>query len=545
MTDAVSRRALLRGLAAAPAAALLPSALGEDLALAQAPGGVLRVAMTVAAIPNSNGCPDQGGEGQRFMGITLYDQLVAWDLSHSDRPSTLIPGLATSWKVDPANPKRWHFTIREGVKFHDGHILVPEDIVFSFDRAFKRDAPWFDQRAFSQILPQVPGVVDWGSDGDHQVWVETKAIDGTLPYALTWLGIVHRGAWEAAGKDWAAYMTRPVGTGPWKMQAYVQREHAEMVRNADYWNKDRVPKCERLVLVPAPDANGRVAALRAGQVDFIEAPAPDAVPSLEAAGFKIVTNVYPHNWMWFLAQIPGSPWTDLRVRQAANLGIDRAGLKALLGGLMLEGQGVVTKTDPWYGKPTFELRYDPDAARTLMAAAGYGPKNPLRTKVAISNSGSGQMQPMAMNEFIQQNLQEIGIVVELEVFEWQALIEAWKAGAGAPVSRGCMALNISQGSFDPFRAFARILQSDLAAPNGVNWSKVARPELDKLFAAAQLATDIAEQNKILADIHGKVVDDALFLFAAHDLNPRAISPKVKGFVQAQSWFQDLTPIQMV
>ncbi|WP_158747719.1 ABC transporter substrate-binding protein [Acidisphaera sp. L21] len=544
MTNTVSRRTLLQGLAAAPAVAVLPSALGMDLALADAPGGTLRVAMTVAAVPNSNGCPDQGGEGQRFMGITLYDQLVAWDLSHSDRAATLIPCLATSWKVDAANPKRWHFTIREGVKFHDGHTMVADDIVFSLDRAFKRDAAWFDQRAFSQILPQVPNVADWGSDGDHQIWIETKTIDGTLPYALTWLGIVHRGAWEAAGKDWAAYMQRPVGTGPWKMQVFVQRERAEMVRNAEYWNKDRIPKCERLVLLPAPDANARVAALRAGQVDFIEAPAPDAVPSLTAAGFKIVTNIYPHNWMWFLSQTPGSPWTDIRVRKAANLGIDRAGLKALLGGLMLEGEGVVTKGDPWYGKPTFELKYDPDAARALLAQAGFGPKNPLRTRVAISNSGSGQMQPLAMNEFIQQNLQDIGITVDLEVFEWQALIEAWKAGAGAPASRGCMALNISQGSFDPFRAFARILQSDLAAPNGVNWSKVAQPELDKLFAAAQLATDPAEQNKILADIHGKVVDDALFLFAAHDLNPRAISPKVKGFVQAQSWFQDLTPIQV-
>src|SRR5207247_3640120 len=129
-------------------------------------------------------------------------------------------------------------------------------------------------------------------------------------------------------------------------------------------------------------------------------------------------------------------------------------------------------------------------------------------------------------------------------FEWQALIEAWKAGAGSPTCRGCMALNISQGPFDPFRAFARILQTNMASPAGVNWSKFSDPALDKIFAQIQTETSAAKQDALLAKVHGQVVDRALFLFAAHDLNPRALSPKVKGFVQAQSWFQDLTPISI-
>src|SRR3954454_16112970 len=128
----ISRRALLSGAALAT--------LPWDLAKAQAPAGTLRVGMTLAAIPLSNGCPDQGGEGQRFMGITLYNFLVEWDLSRSDQPTPLKPGLATRWQADPANPKRWWFEIRQGVRFHDGKILTAEDVAFSFDRAFRRDA---------------------------------------------------------------------------------------------------------------------------------------------------------------------------------------------------------------------------------------------------------------------------------------------------------------------------------------------------------------------------------------------------------------------
>ena len=66
-----------------------------------------------------------------------------------------------------------------------------------------------------------------------------------------------------------------------------------------------------------------------------------------------------------------------------------------------------------------------------MAEAGYGPGKPLKTKILISPSGSGQMQPLPMNEFVQQNLAEIGIKVEFEVVEWNTLINIWRAGAKA------------------------------------------------------------------------------------------------------------------
>lgn len=76
--------------------------------------GTLRVAMTAADIPLTTGQADQGGEGQRFMANTVYDQLVMWDLSSADKPSNLVPGLALSWSVDPDYRARWRFNIRPG-----------------------------------------------------------------------------------------------------------------------------------------------------------------------------------------------------------------------------------------------------------------------------------------------------------------------------------------------------------------------------------------------------------------------------------------------
>jgi ABC-type transport system substrate-binding protein len=537
---AIRRRTLLGGIAAA-------AALPWDLARAQGAAGpatTLRVGMTASAVPLSNGVPDQGAEGHRFMGITLYDQLAMWDLSKYDAPSVLRPGLATAWKVDPANPRRWIITLREGVKFHDGKPLTAEDVVFSYNRAFKNDAPEFDPRASAQARIRMPTIAAWRAEGPSTFILETRTVDSLVPYGLTWVGITHQGAWEAAGRDWDKYMQKPVGTGPFRLEQFSIRERAVLARNGDYWDATRVPKVGRVVLLPLPEANTRVAALRSGQVDFIEAPPPDAIPSLKQAGFDVVSNQYPHNWTWHFSMVEGSPWRDLRIRRAANLAVDRKGMRDMLGGMMAEGAGLVPKGHPWYGSPKDPIRTDLDAARRLMAEAGHGPRNPLKTKVAISPSGSGQMQPLPMNEAVQQNLKDIGIEVDFEVVEWNALLGLWREGAKAPSNRGVTAINISYAALDPYTAMIRFLKTDLVPPVANNWGYFSDPEYDAQMMRVYETLEPAAQDKLLQELHARIVDDRLFLFIAHDLNPRAMSRKVKGFVQAQSWFQDLTPISM-
>ena len=541
MTFTIGRRGLLGGAAGALAAGALP----YDLALAQgAPTTTLRVGMTASAVPLANGVPDQGGEGHRFMGITLFDQLVQWDLSKSSEPAVQRPGLATAWTIDPANPRRWIITLRQGVKFHDGKVMDANDVVFSYNRAFKNDSPEFDPRASAQARIRMPTIASWRAEGPNTFILETTRPDSLVPFGLTWVGITHQGAWEAAGKDWDRFMNRAVGTGPWKMESFSIRERCVMTRNADYWDATRIPKVGRLVLLPLPEPNTRVAALRSGQVDFIEAPPPDAIPALRQAGFQIVSNQYPHNWTWHFSMVEGSPWRDKRLRQAANFAIDRAGMKGMLGDMMLEGAGLVPKGHPWYGNPSDPVRTDVAAARRLMQEAGFGPRNPLRTKVGISPSGSGQMQPLPMNEAVQQNLKDIGIEVSFEVIEWNALLGIWREGAKAPSNRGISAINISYGAFDPFTFAVRFLKTEMVPPASNNWGYFSDPDYDKLMDAIYNEFDPAKQEKLLQQLHEKLVNDRLFLFVAHDMNPRAMSRNVQGFVQAQSWFQDLTPISI-
>jgi len=534
-----TRRALLT---APLAAAALPWDITQ--AQAQSPATTLRVGMTAAAVPLSNGVPDQGAEGHRFMGITLYDQLAMWDLTKFDTPVDIRPGLATAWRVDPNNDKRWIITIRQGVQFHDGKTLTAEDVVFSYDRALKNDAPHYDPRAAAQARIRMPTITAWSAEGPNTFIIETRIPDSLVPFGMTWIGITHKGAWEAAGQNWDNYMLRPIGTGAYKCEVFSVRERAVLARHAEYWDQTRIPRHERLILLPLPEANTRVAALRANQVDFIEAPPPDAIPALRAAGMQIVSNQYPHNWTWHFSMVEGSPWRDIRVRKAANLAIDRAGMKTMLGDMMVPGAGLLPPGHPWYGTPADPIRTDIAAARRLMTEAGFGPRNPIRTKVGISPSGSGQMQPLPMNEAVQQNLKDIGIEITFEVVEWNALLGLWREGARAPSNRGITAINISYAAVEPFTGLLRFLKTDLAPPVANNWGYFSDPWYDEIITRIYATFEPAAQTRLLGQLHSKVVDDALFLFVAHDLNPRAMSRRVQGFVQAQSWFQDLNPIRL-
>jgi peptide/nickel transport system substrate-binding protein len=534
-------RKIARGFAVGAVAVLGLAATG--MAPRANAEGTLRVAMTASDIPLPNGQTDQGAEGMRFMGYTVFEALIAYDLSSAEKPVTLVPGLATEWAVDPKDQTKWVFKLRQGVTFHDGSPFNAEAVVWNFDKILNESAPQYDKRQAAQGRGRIPTIASYKAIDDYTVEFTTKAPDALIPFQVAWIVMSSPAQWKATG-NWDEFVKKPSGTGPFSVASYVPRERAELVPNKSYWNEGRIPKLDKLVLLPVPDPSARVAALRAGQVDWIEAPPPDALDSLKSAGFAITSNVYPHVWPWHFSMLEDSPWKDVRIRKAANLAIDREGMKVLLGGMMRPAEGMVPSTSTWFGKPSFKVTYDLAAAKKLMAEAGYSKDKPLTVKAIISPAGSGQMQPMLMNEFIQQNLAEIGIKVEFDVRDWNALLANWRAGAKDATTNGAMSTNSSYFSQDPFTALMRHIDSRLVAPKGTNWGYYSNPEADALIDKIRGTFDTAEQLKAIQALHEIYVNDALFLFVAHDVGPRAMSPKVKGFVQAQNWFQDLTPVSV-
>ncbi|MBA1275365.1 ABC transporter substrate-binding protein [Stutzerimonas azotifigens] len=537
----------------------LATALAAATALPAQAQTTLRIGMTAADIPLTHGQPDQGYEGNRFTGIPIYDSLVQWDLSQGEKPAALVPGLATEWQVNPDDHTKWTFSLREGVTFHDGTPFNADAVVWNIGKVLDKEAPHYDPSQIGNTVSRMPTLRSATKIDDHTVELTTSEPDAFLPYNLTNLFMVSPSAWQkdfdavpasvtdpaARSKQaWTAFAAHAVGSGPFKLERLVPRQQLRLAKNPDYWNPARVPKIDNVVLLPLPEANARTAALLSGQVDWIEAPAPDAVEQIKSRGFVIYSNAQPHLWPWQFSFLPGSPWLDKKVRHAANLCLNRSELKAFLGGYMEEATGTYEEGSPWRGNPSFQIKYDPDAARKLMTEAGFSQSKPVKVRVQTSASGSGQMQPLPMNEYIQQSLRECYFDVALDVTEWNTLFTNWRLGAKDPAAQGANAINVSAAVMDPYFGMVRFASSKAFPPVSNNWGFFSDPKLDALIEKARNAFDPDEMDAAAAELHATLVDETPFLWVAHDVGPRAISPKVKGVVQPQSWFIDLATMSM-
>ena len=464
-------------------------------------GGTLKIAMTASDVPTTTGMPNNGYEGMRFLGYPVFESLVLWDLSSADTLADIRPGLAESWSQSETDAKVWTFKLRQGVTFHDGSAFNADAVIWNLERYYNDKSEQFEPQGSAIVRARNPNLVSWKKIDDFTLEMTTDRELSYFPYLLVFVLNSSPAQWEAQGKDWAKFASAPAGTGPFKISAVEPRVSVSFEKNAAYWDANRVPKLDGMVLYSMPEATTRLAALRSGQVDWIEVPPPDAVPSLKGAGFNLVTNSYPHVWPWvFNLKKEDSPFRDVKVRQAANYCVNRDDMVSLLNGLAEPAVGFLNAKDPRFGSPKNAYSYAPDKAKALLKEAGYGPDKPVKAKVMISTSGSGQMLPLPMNEYLQQSLAECGFEIDFEVVEWGTMLVAFRNDPTSAQALGVDAMNIS-----------------LVASN---------------------TTKMTRLNEI-------VVDEAPWLWIVHDSNPRAMSAKVKGFVSAQSWFQDFTTIDMV
>jgi peptide/nickel transport system substrate-binding protein len=120
------------------ALALAAGLLGASAAAAET---TLRIAMTAADVPTTTGMPNNGFEGMRFLGYPIFEGLVLWDLSATDKLATLRPGLAETWEQDAKDSKTWIFHLRHGVKFHDGTDFNADAVIWNLDRFFDSKSP--------------------------------------------------------------------------------------------------------------------------------------------------------------------------------------------------------------------------------------------------------------------------------------------------------------------------------------------------------------------------------------------------------------------
>src|SRR5215204_1604587 len=189
--------------AALLAAPLFAAALSAAPASVQAQGE-LRLGMTAADIPTSKGAPDQGGEGVRWMGFTVYDSLVYWNLTQEDTIPVVVPALAERFAPNPEDEKEWIFELRRGVKFHDGSEFNADAVIWNLEKVFNDKSPQFDVQARVQLMPRLMGVKNWRKIDDYTVAIGNDKPDAYIPDQVVYLHMSSPAQWKKLG-GWEAF----------------------------------------------------------------------------------------------------------------------------------------------------------------------------------------------------------------------------------------------------------------------------------------------------------------------------------------------------
>ena len=388
------------------AGALGLAAGAPRLAQAAAPQGQLTWALHVSVPATWLDPADTLGLISPFMILyALHDAVV------KPMPDKLYsPSLAESWSVSEDH-LTYEFALRRGAKFHNGEPVTAEDVKFSFER-YRGAANALMKAQIAAIEVPDPQRVRFRM---NKPWPDFLTFYATASGA-GW--IVPKKYVEQVGD--AGFKNRPIGAGPYKLVSFDPGVELVLEAFEGYWRK--TPAVKRIVMKVIPDDSTRLAALKRGEVDIAYSVRGELAQELQQSpGLTLKSVVAAPSWIYFPDQWdPQSPWHDLRVRQAANLAIDRDGMsEALFLGGCKTTNSIIPYTFEYYWQPPAAV-YDPEKARKLLAEAGYAngfDSGPLYVDTSYSN----------VAEVVVNNFQQIGIHASLQPVERAGFLAAYSA----------------------------------------------------------------------------------------------------------------------
>lgn len=458
----------------------------------------------------------------------IYDGLVEFKLGSID----LEPSLAESWEIS-TDALQYTFKLRQGITFHDGEPFNAKAVEFAMRRAFDKEFEFYNKAntvGFFLVGLQEVEVID-----DYTIKMTLAAPNAAF---LEFLGygagrIVSPKAVREHGNEYL--VEHPVGTGPFRFVEWQKGQKVVLERNPDYW-KPGEPKAEQLIFVPIPEPTARVTALLTNQVNMIVVVPPDAIEEIKGNP-DFVYEQGPGNHYWFtVLNTKEGPFANKLVRQAVNYAVDKQGLAdSILKGSAKPATQAMPAANWSYNQELQGYPYDPAKAKALLAEAGY--PNGFKAKMIIPVSGSGMMIPVQMNEYIQGNLRDVGIEIEMQSYEWVSYLGVWSQGLTADIVMN----NQSIMSSEPY-VLNFLLHGGFQPPNGWNTGFYDNPEVNALLDQALSVPDRAERAKIYAEAEKLIVEDAPWIFVVNDLQPMAYNKNVKGYVTNPAYVINFNPI---
>jgi peptide/nickel transport system substrate-binding protein len=477
----------------------------------------------------------------------VYESLV--DVDAQGKP---VPGLALSWK--PVSDLAWEFTLRRGVTFHNGEAFNADTVLFNLDRMFRKNLDRWgvkDVTASTSFEKVYPTVTRWEKTGEYTVRIHSSE---PLPNLWDVIGREPLVPREYAIKNGVeALNERPVGTGPWKMVGWKRSDAMRFERYESYWGSP--PLFKKLRFQVIPEAGGRLAALRAGQVGLV-----DAVPPLDAGvlghegGIKVTSSAQKLYCRIYLNARPKDKFDsggkdglfiDPRVRLAFNFAVNKEGIvqKIFHGYAQANASPVATVS---YGYAAQEAyAYDPRRARALLAEAGWkdagadgvlkkdGETLTLQLLFPAKHYGQGFDETTPA---VAEMLKAVGVQVVIRPVDYGTLIQT--------VTKGTLPYN---GGFTACRTSNNLDADDYlrdwTAITLINWAPYPG-ELADLYRATRREVDPQKRLKLMADLQRRVRDWAPVVSLYQEEKIFAASARVLRFAPLTDLHMDFRGVAL-
>jgi peptide/nickel transport system substrate-binding protein len=316
-------------------------------------------------------------------------------------------------KFENTDPLTWKFTLKTGVKFHNGAPFNAEAVKFTIETIL-------DPNFNSNLKTWLRDVDKVTTEGDSVVYIKTKTPTRGLVSSLVQVPIVEPGAVKSLGD---AFNTKPVGTGPYQVSKYTPNNEVLLERFKDYWGKPGVSDRVRFRIMPENAV--RLAALQRGEVQIAETISPDKIntvkndPNLDVSVTKTLR-------VDFLVLNLRKQWlSNVKFRQALSLAIDRKSLvDNVLGGTTIPASSVSPPGTIGFNDSLQPYKFDLNQAKTLLKEVGYDGA-PIKMGAPIGRYAMDKQ----MGEAVAGMLKNAGINVQLETLEWSSYIPKTLSGA--------------------------------------------------------------------------------------------------------------------
>jgi dipeptide transport system substrate-binding protein len=461
----------------------------------------------------------------------IYSRIVEFERGGT----RVVPGLAERWDISP-DGKTYTFHLRRGVKWHSNRIFKPtrdfgaDDVVFSFERQWKENHPFFrvtssNHSYFNDMgLPALMKSVEKLDDHTVRVTLNEPEAPFLADLAMEFAAIQSKEYADAMLKAGTPEKIdqEPIGTGPYFLVQYQKDAVIRYRAFADYW--DGKAKIDDLVFSITPDAAVRWAKLQKGECHVMPYPNPADLDAMRRTASVEVLEQPGLNIGYLAYNTTKKPFDDVRVRKAMNMAINK---KAIIDAVYLS-TGVAAKNpippSMWsYNDDIMDDPFDPAAAKKLLSEAGY--PNGFTTDLwAMPVQRPYNPNARRIAELMQADLAKIGVTAEIRSFEWGEYRKRAQNGEHMMAQLGWTGDN-----GDPDNFLHSLLGCNSARTDGSNIAKFCYPPFEELVAKAKSVSDQGERTALYRKAQVVFKEQAPWFTIAHAVQLKPVRKEVVDF----------------